>query len=242
MRWEQFQKFFLATHKQGEHISIVGPTGSGKSVVGIELCKLIATRSTPVAKGSALRRPTHVTVLGTKPKDETLSALHQQGWPIIKTWPPAYGEEHCIVWPRSRKANPQQMQAKVFEVLLDEIYVEGGQTVFIDEAAYFERPLPKGLGLSSTMENFWSNMRSNKVTVIAATQRPRHVSLLMWSENSWFFIFPPKDERDLVTVAQASGRRYDVVNVVENLGGYEFLCVVAKRDGLNDLIVSKVQE
>lgn len=236
IQWEPFQHMFLSEHKQGEHISVVGPTGSGKSRVALELAKLVGTRR---ARNG---RPSSVVIVGTKPRDETLSALHRQGWPIVTRWPPAYGEEHCIVWPRGGKSTGERAirQRAVISPLLDVIYQEGGQTVMIDEAAYFERPQPKGLGLSPTMEQFWSEARSSKITLIAATQRPRHVTLLMWSEPSWVFIFRPDDIEDLKRVAGASGRKNDVLTLAPQLGGYEFLCVRRQRNGGRGLYVSKV--
>lgn len=240
IRWPQFQAMFLAAHKQGEHVAIVGPTGSGKSVAALEIAKLVGSR-----KNAKTGRPASVVVIGTKPRDDTLTALHKSGgWPILKKWPPAYGEEHCIVWPRNAGKSTQaraQQQRLVLSPLLDTIYQEGGQTVVIDEAAYFERPQPKGLGLSPTMEQFWSEARSSKITMIAATQRPRHVTLLMWSEPSWVIIFRPEDIEDLKRVAAASGRKVDVLELASRLGGYEFLCVRRQRNGGRGLYVSRVE-
>src|SRR4051812_10004575 len=91
MAWESFAPMFKSAQKQGEHVSIVGQTGSGKSVPGLSLCKLIGSRP------GRDRRPSRVVVLATKPRDDTVSSL---GWPVVKKWPPSYGQEHCIVWPR----------------------------------------------------------------------------------------------------------------------------------------------
>lgn len=231
--WAKFARIFKGAHRQGEHVAIVGQTGSGKSVLEVELCKVLATRKTKDG------RPASVVILGTKPRDETLSAL---GWPVIKKWPPSYGQEACIVWPRAK--NPEtaaREQRKVFRPLLNTIYQEGGQTIGIDEAGYFEDPQPDGLGLSTTMKQFWTTARSLKLTLVATTQRPRHVTRSMWSEPSWLFIFPPDDDEDLKRVAQLSGARDQVLEVVEGLGGYEVLCVRKQRDqGVKQLYVTKV--
>lgn len=229
---------FLSGHKQGEHVSLVGATGSGKSVCGVELCKLLGTRR------ASDGRPSRVTVLADKPRDDTIMRLHKRDkWPIIKKWPPKYGEEHVIVWPRG--GTPQQEVSRhraVFLPLLDQIYIEGGQTVYIDEAAYFEDPLPTGLGLRGTMSKFWRAARSNKVSMVAGTQRPTHVSRLMWSEPSWLIVFAVEDDEDLKRVAQLSGQKIAVWNVVPKLGGHEFLCVRRQRGGNHALYVSRVAD
>lgn len=233
LRWEAFAEVFRRGHKQGEHISIVGRTGSGKSVLELELARIIGSRRTRQG------RPASVTILATKPRDDTLSRL---GWPVLKSWPPSYGEEHNIVWPKARKpSTAAREQRAVFGPLLDAIYHEGGQTVCIDEAAYFERPLPQGLGLSATMEQYWSSARSLKLTLVAATQRPRKVSVSMWSEPSWLFSFYVKDREDLKRVADLSGLREEVLEIVPRLGGFEFLCVRRQADGTEALYVSRVE-
>jgi energy-coupling factor transporter ATP-binding protein EcfA2 len=231
--WEAFSQVFAGAHKQGEHVAIVGPTGSGKSVLELELAKIIGARTTRQGK------PASVTVLATKPRDDTVAGL---GWPVLKSWPPSYGQEHNIVWPKARTpSTAARDQRKVFGPLLDAIYHEGGQAVVIDEAAYFERPLPKGLGLAPTLEQYWSSARSLKLTLVAATQRPRLVSRSMWSEPSWVFVFRPEDRDDLKRVAELSGRRDEVLELTELLGGFEFLAVRRQRAGQRELYVSRVE-
>lgn len=233
LHWPDFQRLFFLKHRAGEHVAIVGPTGAGKSVLGLGLCKLLAKRKTSDG------RPASVLVLATKPRDKTVSAL---GWPVLKSWPPSYGQEHAIVWPRGGKASGiAERQRRVFGPLLDEIYQEGGHTVYIDEAAYFERPLPSGLGLAPTLEQFWTSARALGVTLVAGTQRPRLVSRSMWSEPSWLFIFPPEDLDDLKRVAELSGRRLDVLAIADRLGSFEFLVVRRQRNGARALYVSRVE-
>ena len=234
---------FQKSHKQGEHVAIVGPTGSGKTLLGLELCKVIGARRATDG------RPSRVTVLQYKPRDDTLrQILPEKEWPIIDHWPPNYGQEHVIVWPRGFKpSEASRRQRAVFLPLLDTIYQEGGQTVYIPEAAHFERPLPApgksggGLGMGGTMEEFWSGARSLKISVISDTQRPRQVTRLMWSEPAWVMIFEPDDDDDLRRVAEMSGFKRDVFVAAHRLGEHEFLCVRRQRHaGQRVLYVSRV--
>jgi hypothetical protein len=75
---------------------------------------------------------------------------------------------------------------------------------------------------------------------VAGTQRPRNVSRSMWSEPSWVFIFPPDDLDDLKRVAELSGRKADVLEFSERLGGFEFLVIRRQRGGARALYVSRV--
>lgn len=222
---DEFLAMFLGAHRQGEHVAIVGPTGGGKTTLGLVLCRTIGLR---MAKD---RRPTRVCILAYKPRDDTMrEILPEKEWPVVKRWPPNYGQEHCIVWVRGgTPSKAAQRQRAVFGPLLDTIYQDGSQTVYIPEAAHFERKPPDGLGFSGLMTEFWSSARSNKLSVISDTQRPRWVTVSMWSEPSWLMIFQPEDDQDLRRVAQLSGNQVAVWNIVPNLGDYEFLCVRRQR-------------
>ena len=131
-------------------------------------------------------------------------------------------------------------QRAAIEPVLRAIYQEGGQTVCLDEVAYFEDPLPDGLGLRPTIRQFWRYGRSNRLTVIAGTQRPREVSRSMWSESSWLFAFRLDDQDDLKRVAEIGGDRAELVAAVNALGGHEFVVVRKQRGGVRSLYVSKV--
>ncbi len=232
LHWPDFADLFRRAHRQGEHVSIVGPNGSGKSVLGLELCQLIGSRT------ASDGRPARVTVFATKPRDRTISAL---GWPRVSEWPPGYGQEHVVVWPRPRDPETKAArQRRVFGAVMRAIYHEGGQTVYIDEAAYFERKPPNGLGLGGTMEEYWMSARALDLTLIAGTQRPRHVTLSMWSEPAWLFAFRLDDENDGKRVAEASGVRGELELVLDRLGGHEFVCVRRPRAGARELYVSRV--
>lgn len=237
LQWDpDFQEMFLAAHKQGEHIALVGPNGSGKTVMGLELCRLIGSRP---AKD---RRPSRVTVLQYKPRDDTVKMVIPD-WPIIKSWPPSYGQEHVVVWPRSGKPSQSSRNERaVFAPLIDEIYMEGGQTIYVPEAAYFERAQPHGLGMGGMMEKIWSTARSLKLTMVSDTQRPRHVTLLMWTEPVWLFIYRVEYDEDLKLLAKHSGCPLEVYNIVPQLGKHECMVIYRPRQGTgeHEIYVTKV--
>lgn len=233
--WEDYQRMFATTWSPGEHVALVGPNGCGKTMHGLELCKIIGAR--PGKDG----RPAHVGVLQYKPRDDTVTKSIPD-WPVIKRWPPKYGEEHYVIWPKATSASQaSRLQRRVFGPTLDKIYSEGNQTVYIPEAAYFERAQPAGLGLSGTMEQFWSTARSSKLTCISDTQRPRRVTLLMWTEPKFLIIYRLRSRDDIKHVADLSGAADVVWNVVPRLKAHQFLCICRQEhEDEMDFYVSRV--
>jgi hypothetical protein len=234
--WRELAAYFRDEHRQGDHVSVVGPTDSGKSLLLLELAKLRAQRSADDG------RPSRVTVLVTKPRDRTVDR-ELAGWPRIRSWPPEYGQEHVIVWPHY--GDPETAMARqrhVFGPLLRTIFQEGGQTVVVDELARFSDPQPDGLGLGGLVRQYYTDARSLDLTMMGATQRPTHVPRAVWSEPKWIGIFGIHDHDDLRRLVEIGGNTRAIIDVVGQLGEHEFL-LVRRRGGAGrmEMYVSKVK-
>lgn len=228
--WEKVCTYFAETHKLGEHVSIEGPTGSGKSTL---------TRALMVERGMRRAkdgRPTRIVGLVTKRRDSTMSALLTIGWKRItklEDWPPAYGEEHTLAWPPPGDLrNRGVRQAPFFEGILSEVEESGNQIVWINEAATFSLARPEGFGFRSYLNVYWKDERSNHVSLVAETQRPCDVPRPMWSEPWWLFLFRPEDEDDLKRVAELSGNKRMVLEVLPQLDTHEFLMMRRRPERL----------
>lgn len=233
--WADMAASISEHFEQGQHIAVVGPTGSGKTVLCTELVTLLGARL------AADGRPARVVALGTKPRDRSLSALKRRGFVQIKKWPPSYAQEHVIVWPKYGDPDTaKERQSRVFRALLNRIFAEGGQTVYIDELATFSDPPPEGLGLSRLMNEYFTNARALDISVIAGTQRPRNVPRSMWSEPSLVFIFTPDDDDDLKRVAEI-GRKQQVLDAVPHLAEHEFLAVGRRGYFRGKIAISRVE-
>lgn len=229
--WEAVCETFASEHKLGEHVACVGKTGSGKSLLMLELLKARGERR------AADGRPTRIAVLANKNRDRTMAGL---GWPRIRQqrdWPPGYGEEQCIVWPPYGDARvaPRRQRA-IFDHVLVEISASGNQIVYVDEVAYFTERPPEGLGLGNGLSQLWSTGRSSGVSLVGATQRPMRVPRAMWSESDWLFVFSLRDAEDVKRVSDF-GERQLLRETVPRLDKHEFLMV---RHSPRMVVVSQV--
>ena len=223
--WDEFLPAFMSAWSENrsgkaEHLTMVGPTGQGKTTLAIELLKERVRLF-----GS------HVVIMATKPKDLTLTKL---GWPIIREWPPGYGQEHVIYWPRFGDVRSAAgRQRKAFEHTMAEIFADGGRTVFIDEVAYFANTLK----MERMLNMFYQQGRSLNLLVVSGTQRPRAVPRTMFSEASWFIAFRTADEDELRRVGEIGGTDSNAIRAaMRSLKPHEFLMV---RTRTGEMVRSK---
>ncbi len=235
--WADVLDFFAAEHKQGEHVSFEGPTGSGKTTLAVEL--LLARGSRRASDG----RPARVTILETKRRDTTMQQLLALGWNRVTKpdqWPPSYGEEHTIVWPpKGRASSGWTAQRPLFVQVLDEIDASGSQILYIDEIADFtDYEKDGGMALGGMLSQYWRAQRSNKVSLLAGTQRPANVPRIMWDSSSWLFLWRPEDDEDVKRIAEISGDKGLTLQVLPTLGNHEFLMIRRRPSRL--AVVSQV--
>lgn len=168
LRWEQ-----------GEHVALVGPTGQGKTTLALDL---IARRDWTV-------------ILATKPKDRTLNGLvRHAGYVRVASWPPPrHPTPRVLLWPRWRDPKDTGRQAAAIHRALLSIFGEGSWCVFADDVQY----LTDRLRLGSILTDLWLQARALDVSLVAATQRPRHVPRVMWTQSTHLFLWGTSDEDDL---------------------------------------------
>jgi hypothetical protein len=188
--WDEF----LAEHftwSQGEHVTLIGPTGVGKTTA---LLALLPFRS-------------WVALIGTKPRDATLSRLLARGWRRVTTWPPPYGASRVLLWPHVDAMADIPRQRDIIGSALAHVYASGGWCIAADDLHY----LAKSLGLAPELDVLYVNGRSVGITMVAAFQRPFHVPQTAMDQSTHLLLWRQPELRDRRRVAELVGDLADLV-------------------------------
>ncbi|MEV6478032.1 hypothetical protein [Streptomyces sp. NPDC051657] len=185
----------MANHfdwQQGEHVTFVGKTGSGKTN--------LATQLLPMRD--------FVVALATKPsgKDKTMSSLLRvDKYTKITEWPPptviGARSRRVVLWPKFERPEDVANQQLIIDRALRDIFAAGGWTVFADELLY----LCKFLGMTRLFEVFWSQARSLGISVVGGTQRPAWVPLMAFNQCTHLFMYRTTHDADLKRVGGLGG-------------------------------------
>lgn len=168
------------TWSQGEHVAIVGDTGTGKTTL---MAALAAYRS-------------HVIVLRTK-----IDSRHEPAFEGFKYADsasvlddPRY--ERIILTPKYRE------QGKQAYAMFEKVWQHGRWCVMIDELFYVDQVLH----LRSMVDMLLTQGRGSKITVVTGMQRPSFVSRFSLSQITHLFSFRV-EKRDLKTLRDAYTNR-----------------------------------
>ena len=209
--WPQFLDGL--TWRQGEPVSLVGPTGSGKTTLVLGL----------------LPKREYVTVLGTKPKDPTLDRLERSdGYERIRTW----GDRRPlsdldrgrrqVLWPEYREMVDVAKHPHVFREAIHGMFAQGSWCIVADETFW----LVETLGLGPELKQVWMQGRSLGLSLVAGTQRPAWVPLEMYSQATHVFFWRTSDARDLDRIGGLGAHDPKTIRaVVRNLRKHEALYV-----------------
>jgi hypothetical protein len=202
--WGELGPELAERWRPGEHVSIFGPTGTGKTTVALELVEQ--------------RAP--VVVVVTKRRDALVSRLRRQGWevvPDVETLrkaakvgrlerffadrPPR--PRRIVLWtspPGAIRIRRKQQEEDVRRAL-DWTYSAGGWTIVLDEALY----VAKNLRLADELEVIWHEGRSSRLSLVACSQRPAWLPKSAYSAPTYLAMFGTADPDDLKRLADIGG-------------------------------------
>ena len=201
--------------KPGEHISLIGPNGGGKTTLGMKIMGQLH-RLYPQTTGVALVMKPHKGPRGAGrgvTGDPTVARLARAlKAPITREWPLSVGQKTLhgkeetpfwVLWPRHSDdfRLDRVRHAALFESALLDSYNKGRRWIFADEVF----GLTNELRLQSVLEHIWSKGRSMETAIVGATQRPAGVSRFMYSSARHLFLWRDPDADARKRYAEISG-------------------------------------
>ena len=217
-------------YKPGEHVSIIGATGNGKTTLALQLLKATAHPKLPAV------------ILAMKPKDDTIDKYRADAkaegidYRLTRTWPPRKslwtpGTPHGWVLSPKHTFDPYRDSpdhTEIFDRALLDSYKRGNRIIFADEAV----SLTKELGLGLSMDTLWTKGRSMKCGMWAATQRPAWVPRNMFDQSTHLFLDYPADKQTRDRYKEISGVDPEVIlRALRQSSEEEFAWVYVKPNG-----------
>jgi hypothetical protein len=199
--------------RQGEHVTLIGPTGVGKTELMTEL----------------LRMRHWCVFLNTKRMDSTQDVLRRElGFRTIRKGVDLNPEVHhrftvSPPWPKKLSANDtDRLHAAVFTEALAIAFRQTGWTVGIDELEYINRDLR----IDAPVNRLLRQGRSQYNSMILGTQRPRHVTLHAYEQATHLFIWRQSDAANIVRAAELAGvNKQAVIETTFTLSKHDTLYV-----------------
>lgn len=206
--WDEFLAGFV--WNQGEHVAMIGPTGDGKTTLGMRL----------------LSQREYIVTFATKPRDETLDLYEKRmGFKKIPLWKSRMSIEKYpkrLLWPDARSLTSHPHQRKVFYAALSDIYEQGSWCVDIDELWWMSRVL----GLEKEMKIYLQQGRSNLLSLLCKTQRPAFVPLEIYDQSTHLFFWADNDRTNLNRISGIGSFNSDAIRArVSTLQRYEALYI-----------------
>jgi ABC-type dipeptide/oligopeptide/nickel transport system ATPase component len=210
----------LSSWQQGEHVSIIGPTGCGKTTLE---SRLLDVRDS-------------VAIFVTKIHDDTISRDFP-GYERIEKWPPPKAwQNKVLLWPRPEATIRETYikQRRIFKDALDQIFRERNWCVVFDEQHY----MCKQLGLDAENMMILQQGRSSGLSVVNGTQRPAWVPLVTYSSATHAFIWRTTHREDLRKLADLGGiEMRQLQGNLMTLGKHDFIYVNTRK---GDVMRSRV--
>lgn len=198
--WDTLRSSLIRDWKPGQCVTIVGPRGTGKTHICLELAEMSP----------------YVLLLATKRKDPLIQELQRDGYLVTGnlddvSWTHDENKEamrpvhpKIVFWPRFPDNLDEKkrlaLQSDAMRQAMGWADKTGKWTVIIDETMW----MSESLKLEQEMKALWFQGRTQGISVIANAQRPTHVPRLAFSSADYLFLAKTGDRRDVMNLREIS--------------------------------------
>lgn len=195
-------------YEAGEHVTLLGRTGGGKTTLAYQLLNATATEKMPAV------------TLVMKPRDRTVNKWDRVlKSKVVKSWPPPrirpwQDPPRCYtVWPPhsfTDIAGDDDRLHRTFYSAITDSYRAGNRILFVDELY----GICSELGLQRETVAVYTRGRSMGTGVWGASQRPAHIPMWAYSQATHLFLYRETDKRARDRYAEIGGVDTDLVKKV----------------------------
>lgn len=218
---------FKPHYEAGQHVTVVGPTGCGKTTLVLEMVNAVATPKLPAI------------ILVKKPRDEVIQRwLKLTGFKKTEVWPPItrrgftkksggflQKRRGWVFWPRQYLKDlrvDKKRLSREFEKVMSESYRKGNRILFVDDLVGFS----KEYGLEEVMTIIYMEGRAMGCGMWGAIQRPYHAPVIMYGAAEHVILFKDPDRRSVERFKEIGGVDPDIVEYqVNNLKKHQALYI-----------------
>lgn len=227
LTWDEFCDWFSPLWAPGEHVSIVTPTGGGKTTLAVGLLELRRYVGTLAPKGvDATLKALHLRRLVDWPGDAQMDRTLDDDVKRGRVSRYVFGctvETYARDWPALVPA---------YKRCLEGMFRMGGWTAYVDDLKLL---CDMGLGRDATA--WLISARSRGLTFVSAFQFPRRVIRTALDEPTWVFASQTRDATVVDRTAEVLGRpKSEIRGMLEATPRFSWLCV--GRDPTASVVVT----